>query len=81
MSLSMDGRKIMCDGQDCPAVAWLPVGLTTLLPRHVGPDARSVAGWLFVTRRDEALHYCPCCVPIYLRTITASSGAPTDGAI
>jgi len=52
-------------------MAWLPVGLTTLLPRGAAPDAESVRGWLFVTRRSGACHYCPCCIPMYLASLAA----------
>jgi hypothetical protein len=81
MSLSADGRKITCDGQNCLATAWLPVGLTALLPRGAASDTESVRGWLFVTKRGHAGHYCPACIPRHLGAIVLPSDIPTETAV
>ena len=65
MSASMDGKSLHCDGPNCNAISSVPIALRpSLLPSHrtiPTPD-----GWLFILKRDVALHYCPVCAHIYL---------------
>lgn len=66
MSLSPDGRYIICDGEGCLAWAAVPVALRPLL----GPDRTTAQsnGWLFVARRGKQRHFCPDCLPLYLES-------------
>jgi hypothetical protein len=76
MSTSADGRRILCDGDDCTASERALVGLhagSGLRPA-TAPGARGpLSGWLFVTRgraerRDR--HYCPTCAGAHLHDPT-----------
>ena len=64
MSLSAEGRFIICDGEGCSSRAAVPVDLRPLL----GPDRTTAQsnGWLFVARRGKQRHFCPDCLPLYL---------------
>ncbi|MGI4788333.1 MAG: hypothetical protein ACRYFS_05730 [Janthinobacterium lividum] len=75
MSLSADGRQIICDGAECFARAAVPVALRPLL----GPDrtAAQSNGWLFAARRGEWRHYCPNCLSLHLEHLPETP-APTS---
>jgi|GEM_PF-1089227 len=66
MSLSADGRYIICDGAACSARASVPVALRPLL----GPEKTTAQsnGWLFAARRGRQRHYCPACLLLYLES-------------
>lgn len=65
MSLGDDGKRIVCDGNTCSAVAFVPVALRSslLIP---GMPSHSADGWLFISKRDSLLHFCPTCARSYL---------------
>ncbi len=71
MSLLMDGKEVRCDGpgpmgDGCGSFALVPVALRCQLA-PTPEDAQAIAGWLFVKHGETFRHYCPCCVPAYLR--------------
>lgn len=67
MSVSTNGRQVVCDGAGCSARADVPIALRPLL----GDDraAERIGGWLFAARRGQWRHYCPACLPRYLDTL------------
>lgn len=68
MSLTADGLKISCDGEDCLAMADVPVPLHVFL--NAGqPDEQPVNGWLFAATGKGRKHYCPLCLALYLETL------------
>ena len=60
MSISIDGKQILCDGPGCNRTARPPVGLRPVLS-GASSDRQTVAGWLFVDTADGIRHYCPGC--------------------
>jgi hypothetical protein len=71
MSVSRDGLRIHCDGQDCKRSAPAPVSLrseTGAASSHAGSSP--VEGWLYVIKGNVMRHYCPNCHKKYLDEIT-----------
>ena len=60
MSVTEGGKQIVCDGEDCQAVAFLPIALRAQL---YSPEMRlpSAEGWLFVNCNSARRHFCPDC--------------------
>jgi hypothetical protein len=76
MSNTKDGRGVFCDGpgphgDGCDACARLPVGLQRRLGGGTDEagQAAGIDGWLFVKGGATERHFCPTCVPSYLRGI------------
>lgn len=69
MSVTQDGRSILCDGDDCDAIVSYPVVMTGN-PHLSGdtPTPGNIRGWLFVTGTDHLRHYCPQCSRKHLDT-------------
>lgn len=65
MSVSPNGRVISCNGKDCQRSAQLPVALNGSVGYLM--DAESPEGWLFVACGMQRFHFCPECIPGYLR--------------
>ena len=65
MSLGHDGKRIVCNGKSCSAVAAIPVALRPIL-LVPGTPSHSAEGWLFISKRDASLHFCPACARSYL---------------
>jgi hypothetical protein len=72
MSLSSNGQYITCDGDNCHARVFVPVGLRRVLAAHGRTDKPTDAGWLYVSRGSAVSHYCPRCKPAYLGTLAKS---------
>lgn len=62
MSLAVDGRHILCDGEGCDATSGIPVALNAIL----GTTVAVAQGWLHILRQSTAFHFCPECAPQYL---------------
>jgi len=77
MSFTADGQWISCDGPGCTARAKTPVGLREVL---AGTDeqAHSVKDWLFVSRQQSWLHYCPACVPATMESLVENGNERKD---
>jgi len=68
MSLTTNGLKILCDGEDCLAMADVPVRLHALLSADQ-PNEQTVDGWLFAVTAKRRRHYCPLCLALYLESL------------
>ncbi len=68
MSVGTDGKQIRCDGEDCQAVASLPVALRRQL-NSMPPSLPTTEGWLFITGNSGGRHFCPHCAPKQLTHI------------
>jgi hypothetical protein len=65
MSLGEGGKRIVCDGANCAAVAAVPVALRPSL-LVTGQFPQSAEGWLFISKGSANLHFCPLCSRNYL---------------
>ena len=61
MSLVADGRRIVCDGENCSESTCVPVALPQLTGKS-GPRRKDAAAeWLYVRMNGVWMHYCPKC--------------------
>jgi hypothetical protein len=60
MSVSEIGKRILCDGEGCQAVASPPIALRAQL-HSPDPELPTAEGWLFITGRGSSRHFCPRC--------------------
>ncbi len=72
MSLTPDGRMLICDGASCAATTRFPVALRSLL---CPTEPSEASGWLCVIGRDHDLHFCLACAARYLNTISQAEVA------
>lgn len=77
MSLDTRGRLLHCDGENCKATTSVPVALRTAPSSSTDDASHTVDGWLYVIRQDRSLHFCPRCIPQFLRTLQ-SEKAPEE---
>jgi hypothetical protein len=71
MSTRADRNQILCDGENCGAVASLPIALRPcLIPRHLRLPAPE--GWLFILSAGPDRHFCPRCAQKQLDRITGA---------
>jgi hypothetical protein len=65
MSLVADGRRIVCDGNNCRESTCVPVALPQLNGKG-GPRKKDPAAeWLYVRMNGVWMHYCPKCAHIF----------------
>jgi hypothetical protein len=70
MSLSIDGKGIQCDCEDCPETVSLPIALRArLLPLHL--RAATADGWLIINGASTSRHFCPDCASRQLECMVA----------
>lgn len=75
MSLSVNGRQVLCDGEGCRARADVPIGLRPMLTPDRTAEAGRIDGWLFTASQGEWRHYCPDCLTLYLESLNHLSSA------
>ena len=65
MSLIEEGRRIVCDGENCHALGSVPVALRPVLKLNAQAP-RPDEGWLYILNKNSLVHLCPGCARRYL---------------
>ena len=68
MSLVADGRRIVCDGDNCKESTCVPVALPQLNGRTGPRKTDPSADWLYVRMNGVWMHYCPKCAKDFRTT-------------
>jgi len=79
MSMSEDGRYLLCDGDRCDARALFPVRRWSHGQSEEGDAVARADGWLWAKSGESWRHFCPRCKHAYLETLRAQPGGAEDG--